>query len=59
MTDELIRKREEQARIILDTALRRIRELGFGVVADGTVHGDGVWINELRLRYVGREEAEP
>ena len=43
-------EREEQAQLIIDTAIQRARELGYGVVGDGTVHGNGIWIDRLRVR---------
>lgn len=45
---------EEQAQIAVDAAVKRIRELGFGLLADGTVHGDGIWIGRLRVRRICR-----
>lgn len=39
---------EAAAQQILDVAVAYIARLGFGAVADGTIHGDGVWIDRLR-----------
>lgn len=53
MNDEQIadtEERREQAQTIIDTAIQRARKLGYGVVADGTVNGDGIWLDRLRVR---------
>jgi len=42
-------ERREQAQMIVDKAMVRIRELGYGVVANGTVHGDGIWLDSLEV----------
>lgn len=44
-TDE----RRMQAQVVIDTALMRARSMGYGVVADGTVHGNGIWLGTLRV----------
>lgn len=54
--EEYVKEREEQAQIILDTAVRRAKELGCGVVGDGTVHGDGIWLNQLQTRFIYRTQ---
>lgn len=58
MSDEQIKEHEEQAQIIIDATVKRLREMGFGLVADGTVHGNGVWIGELRARRVPKDDNE-
>ena len=47
--DKYVDEREKQAQLIIDTAVERARQLGFGVVADGTVYGNGVWLDTLRV----------
>lgn len=50
----------EEAVIILKSALARLRAWGFGVVADGTEHGDNVWVNELRpVRFPRKKNRKP
>jgi len=47
-----VQEQEEQAQIIIDAAVERLRLLGFGLVADGTVYGNGIWIDRLRVRRI-------
>ena len=51
MSDEYtdLKEREEQAQIIIDTAIQRVSEMGFGIVADGTIDGDGMSFSKLRV----------
>ena len=39
----------EQSQLIIDAALTRIRKMGYGVVANGTVHGNGIWLDTLKV----------
>lgn len=39
-----------EAQIIVNDALVKIRELGFGVVANGTIYGSGVLLDSLEVR---------
>lgn len=49
-----VKEREEQAQLIIDATLKRLRDMGFGVVADGTVHGNGIWLDSLRVRPIAQ-----
>lgn len=42
-------ERAEQAQMVIDTAIALIRSMGYGVVANGTVHGNGIWLDTLRV----------
>lgn len=43
-------ERVKQAQTIIDQAIRRVCELGCGLVADGTVYGNGIWFDSLRVQ---------
>lgn len=43
-------ERVKQAQTIIDEAIKRVRELGCGLVADGTVYGNGIWFDSLRVQ---------
>jgi hypothetical protein len=57
MMDVTVKELEEQAQMIIDGAVDRIRKMGFGVVGDGTVHGNGIWIDRLRVRIAKDKDA--
>lgn len=40
---------EDKVQDLIDTALSQVHDLGYGVVADGTLFGNGVWLNKLRV----------
>lgn len=50
-------RKAARAQIVINDAIEAVRNLGFGVVADGTVYGNGVWIGELRVRPLGNAPA--
>jgi len=39
-----------RSQIIINEACRQVRELGCGLVADGTIGGNGVWFDSLRAQ---------
>lgn len=41
---------ESFAQALIDQAVGQVNKAGFGVVADGTVHGNGIWLDSLRVR---------
>lgn len=44
------RSRVERAQIIIDEAIKQVHELNCGLVADGTIEGNGVWFDSLRAQ---------
>jgi hypothetical protein len=47
--------RVTQSQSIINEAVRQVHELGCGLVADGTIEGNGVWFEALRV--VDRQSA--
>jgi hypothetical protein len=47
--------RVNRAQWIIDEAVRQVHELECGLVADGTIEGNGVWFEALRV--MDRESA--
>lgn len=41
--------RVTQSQAIINEAVRQVHELGCGLVADGTIEGNGVWFEKLRV----------
>jgi len=42
-------ERVERAQVIINEAIKQVHELGCGLVADGTIEGNGVWFDTLRV----------
>lgn len=45
-----INERVSRAQIIINEAVRQVHELGCGLVADGTIEGNGIWFDTLRAQ---------
>ena len=43
-------ERVKRAQIIINEAIKQVHELGCGLVADGTIEGNGVWFDTLRVQ---------
>ena len=43
-------ERVRRAQVVINEAVKQVHELGCGLVADGTIEGNGVWFDSLRAQ---------